>query len=973
MTPRAGSSLPSRQRRANGSVSAVLCCLLAVAAIVACDRPSHHGVAHRLIVEPTEEVLDLDALRKSYGYTRQSFKDADQLRRWRTHDAAERVIEGGLLKIRPSGEGLPFIRLAHEIEISAEDVREIVVVARGILRGRLRLSWAIPGEGFVAGRKLMLRAGGAGAVAYRFEVAGHAAWRGKIRALRLDLPNIAGQEIGIRSFETRGRGGYQAEMLAHIVARNWKVELGYEARNAVLTPPDVPRRWRLPEPAAGRLRFAYGLPRVEVPGGARTITFRVLAANGDEQVVLFEDTVDPRDRRRAGRWLEGEVEISGGTGEPREGSADEPPGDTDESRADDTPQRRGEAWSGEVGELVFETSAPPGYRIDAGLPAWANPEILGPVPGDRRPNVILISIDTLRADRLGVYGHGEPTSPNIDRWARSHGVTFRRAVATAPWTLPSHVSMLSGLDALRHGVNHHLPAPRELELLAEMLRREGYRTAAVTGGGWLHPDQGLAQGFDVFHYWGRGAGGANELHAGFTRALQLLEEGRERELFLFFHTYEVHDPFRQRRPWAERCATTSDPTQRANEARPLAPLRADVLYGAVEEPRTTAEGFALRYGFRKWLAGTSAVADGVPITDAELPLVSCLYDSGVAYVDRYLGRLLERLEALDPDRRTLVVLTSDHGESLGENGYVKHAYLIDSNLLVPLIVGLPGGRHGGETVEAQVSSVDLVPTILAAAGVESPAGLDGESLLPLIEGQASAGPRQAWSYAGASNFGLSLRLDDRAKYVYNNTAWTPLGGAEEFYDLRADAEERQDPSAASPRRVEGLRARLVEYLEANAQGVGVEIENRSCGELAGELVGLPVHVSRVKAARPPGERFAWLGKRRGGFRLAPGEQLEVLLEAAHGTVTIEGELGPCPGAGLPTEGKRAFRQLLDLDRLETWELGFDGTAWRERLAGEAARARVVVRRRGRSVNQAPTSEMDPELVERLKALGYLDD
>ncbi len=894
--------------------------VLAAAMVAACDRPpdaGHLAPVHRLIAEPTDEILDLDALRRSYGYAYQSFESTDQLRRWRTHDDAERVVEDGLFKVRPSGKGLPFIRLSHEIAFYAEDVREIVIVAGGLRQGRLRLSWAIPGEGFVAARQLLLDAAGDGEVAYRFAVAEHPAWRGRVHALRLDLPNVAGQEVGLRSFETRGDDGYEAEMLARIVAQDWKVTLRHEARNAVLTPPDVPRRWRLDEPARGKLRFAYGLPA----GSGPAIRYLVSAGDGEARQTLFEDTVDPGDAARAGRWLEVEVELSG-----------------------------------EIGELVFETSAAAGYRIDAGLPAWGGPEILAPATADRRPNVILISVDTLRADRLGLYGYPRATSPNVDRWARDRGVVFERAVATAPWTLPSHVSMLSGLDALRHGVNHHLAAPRDLELLPELLRRAGYLTAAVTGGGWLHPDQGLAQGFDVFRYWGHGTAGEDELEAGVSRALELLEAGRERELFLFFHTYEAHDPFRRRRPWAESCAPGE-----GGKA---------MLYGAVEGERTKTEGFPLRYVFRKWRPGESAVADGVPVSDAELPLISCLYDSGVAYVDHHLGRLFERLEALDPERRTLVVLTSDHGESLGEYGYVKHAYLFDSNLLVPLVIALPGGDHGGERVSAQVSSVDLVPTILAAAGVEVPAGLDGESLLRLIEGRDAGGSRQAWSYAGASNFGLSLRLDDRAKYVYNNTAWTPLGGAEQLYDLRADAEERHDQSASSTR-LEQLRARLVEYLEGHAQGVSVRIENRGCGELAGELAGLPVHVSRTKAARPAAERFEWLAKRRGGFRLRPGENLDLLLEAARGTVTIRGELGPC-GAS-PATGDRAFRQAIDLDRLETWELGFDGTAWRETVEDEVLQARVTVRREGRRVTEPEPSAMDPALIEQLKALGYLDD
>ncbi len=914
--------------------------LLAAVSLATCGRPpadTRGAVAYRLIAEPTDEIFDLSSLRKSYGYQRRSFETRDQLRLWRTRDEAEVVIKNRQLVVRPTGEGHGVIRLSHEIELFAEDVRTVVVEARGIRQGSVRLFWAIPGEGYADGRGLSLDAEEGTAPSsesgstepalsepsiYTFKVAEHAAWQGRVWALRLDLPNVAGQDVEIRSVEMRGREGYEAEMLARIVAQDWKVELGHEARNAVLTPPDVPRRWRLPEPVTGKLRFAYGLPRGGGPGRG-LMRFKIFGEGaGSQRRQLFEASVDSRNQR-AGRWLEGEVDLSS-----------------------------------EVSELVFETTAAAGYRFQGGIPAWANPEILTSGGGARRPNVILISVDTLRADHLGAYGYAEPTSPNIDRWARSSSVTFRRAVATAPWTLPSHVSMLSGLDAINHGVNHNLAAPRELELLPEVLRRAGYLTAAVTGGGWLHPDQGLAQGFDVFRYWGRGTAGEKELEAGIERALELLEAGGERELFLFFHTYEAHDPFRRRLPWAERCGEGPE-------------ADAGMLYGAVEERRMMSKGFALRYALRKWRPGTQ-VKNGAPVSDAELPLVSCLYDSGIAYVDQQLGRLFERLGELDPGRRTLVVLTSDHGESLGEYGYVKHAYLFDSNLLVPLIVGLPGGRYGGETIDAQVSSVDIVPTILAAIGLETPGGIDGESLLPLIEGKGRPGPREAWSYAGASNFGLSLRLDNRIKYLYNNTAWRPLGGKQRLYDLRVDTDEQDDLKSSSPERVERLRARSVEYLERHYQGVRIVIENRGCGELQGTLSGLAMHVSRVKATRPPGMRLKWRAKRQGRFHLQPDETLDLLLEAASGTVTIKGKIVPCGESSPASSGEMTFRETLDLDRIDTWELGFDGIAWRRDLE-VAGQARIVVRRMGRSVTEQERSDMDPALVEQLKALGYLND
>jgi arylsulfatase A-like enzyme len=172
--------------------------------------------------------------------------------------------------------------------------------------------------------------------------------------------------------------------------------------------------------------------------------------------------------------------------------------------------------------------------------AWAHPEIVGRPEADR-PDLVLVSVDTWRADRMSLYGHDRPTTPRLDAWAAERAAVFTRAVAPAPWTLPSHTSMLTGLDALGHGVNHpSAAASYDLVTVAERLRAAGYFTAAVTGGGWLHPGYGLAQGFDRYRYWPARGRGREEWAA---QAAALAGELRSfrRPYFLFVHTYAVHD------------------------------------------------------------------------------------------------------------------------------------------------------------------------------------------------------------------------------------------------------------------------------------------------------------------------------------------------------------------------------------------------------------------------------------------------
>lgn len=877
--------------------------------------------SERLIAEPTDQVLDLKSLHRSYGYLTWSFEHAGEEGRWKTPDEVEPRIVDGYLEVPASGTDHRFVRLSREVNLDAEKVRSIEVEARDLRRGdTLRLFWAPPGEGYVAerGTTVVVEADAELPSTYRFAVREHPLWKGRVQALRLDVPSVQGRSVWIRRIATLGREGFESELLARLVGQDWKVELGHEARNAVLTPPGVPRQWQLPEAASGRLSFAFGLPA----GAGPAITFRI--ARGADGPALFEETLAPGDAARAGRWLERTLELTG------------------------------------VEELVLTADvAEPGererYRIDDGLPVWGHPEIL--VPGDepRRPNVVLISLDTLRADRLGVYGYSEPTSPNIDRWAKERAVTFRRAVATAPWTLPSHASILSGLDALSHGVNHDLAAPTDLVLLPEILRRAGYATLAVTGGGWLHPDKGLAQGFDVFSYRGDDFARADELTVGLDRALGWLASHRKRQLFLFFHTYEIHDPYRHRRPFADRCSRTG------NE---------EVQYGAAQAGHQRDQGFRTLYEFRKWPRG-EGITSGRPISAEDLPLISCRYDSGIAYVDRHLAKLFERLAELELDRETLVVLTSDHGESLGEYGYVKHAYLLDSNLLVPLIIALPDGRYAGRAVDAQVSTVDVVPTVLDLLGLAAESEVDGESLLPLMGGGEPNAAREAWSYAGSSNFGVSLRVDDRLKYVFDNTAWPSVVGGEELYDLRADAEERTNVAADSPRQVESLRAKLTGHLRAHAHGVRLSFASSGCGAITGRLTGLAMHILRIKAdSPPPPSGFDWLSGRTAAFRVAPGESFDVLAEAARGSLTVTGEAAACGG-----RPATPFRATVGLGSLEdSWRLSFDGTVWSEPSAApEDEVAYVALRRVGRQVvSETADDPVDPALIEQLRALGYVN-
>ncbi|MYJ25995.1 MAG: sulfatase-like hydrolase/transferase [Holophagales bacterium] len=303
--------------------------------------------------------------------------------------------------------------------------------------------------------------------------------------------------------------------------------------------------------------------------------------------------------------------------------------------------------------------------------------------GDLSPeawNVVLVTIDTLRADRLGCYGYAEIETPQLDRLA-SEGILFENALTTVPFTLPAHTSIMTGVYPPVHGVRENVgyALDERLPTLAEDLsvggrRTGGFISAFVLDGRW-GIDRGFDRYYDEFKVQDVGMLNMGSVQRSGTETIgqaeAWLDEAAGSPFFLWLHLFEPHDPY--------------------------------------EPP----EPFASRYPERP-------------------------YDAEVAYTDSLVGRFRGILEDRDLLERTLLVVTADHGEGLGDHGEYFHGYFVyDSTARVPLIVRLPEGRLGGRRVAAAVSHVDLRPTILAALGVEAPAAplhQGGRSLLPLLLG-----------------------------------------------------------------------------------------------------------------------------------------------------------------------------------------------------------------------------------------------
>jgi arylsulfatase A-like enzyme len=292
------------------------------------------------------------------------------------------------------------------------------------------------------------------------------------------------------------------------------------------------------------------------------------------------------------------------------------------------------------------------------------------------PSIILVSIDTLRADHVGAYGAKTGATPNLDALA-ADGVLFENALTPVPITLPAHASMLTGLLPHRHGVrdNGLYRLPADVPTLAAALAAAGYDTAAVVGAAVLDREYGLDRGFSTYDDRVGGPGGLTipeRPATAVTDAALAAAAGLRPPFFLFVHYYDPHAAYNPPPPWSERFA-------------------------------------------------------------------GHLYDGEVAYADAEVGRLRRELVGRGLGGDVIFALASDHGEGLGEHGEATHGpFLYQTTLHVPLVVAAPGRWPAGRRVKGLVSIIDLAPTLLTLAGRPVPPGLDGRDIGPSARGEAVA-------------------------------------------------------------------------------------------------------------------------------------------------------------------------------------------------------------------------------------------
>src|ERR1700692_1557125 len=344
-----------------------------------------------------------------------------------------------------------------------------------------------------------------------------------------------------------------------------------------------------------------------------------------------------------------------------------------------------------------------------------------PTPKVKQPNIILITLDTTRADRMGFLGSERGLTPNLDALA-TQSVVFTRAYAQVPLTTPSHAALLTGTyPQFSHLEDLGAPLRPELPYLPDLLHHHGYHTAAFLGAYILDPAAaapGFDRGFDLYdgHFHQRKPGEdryksvERRAEDVANRALGWLSRHQQRPFFIWLHFYDAHDPY--------------DPP----------------------------EPFKSHYA-------------------------SAPYDGEIAYTDSIVGSFVEVLRKHGLYQNSVIAIAADHGEAFGEHGEERHGmFLYDETIHVPLLLKLPAGRFGGERVEGRVALADIAPSLLETAGVPAPSTMQAHSFLQFIPGKKTTGAAKnsAGSPAGDGDKTLERDVYSETNYSHRAFGWSEL-------------------------------------------------------------------------------------------------------------------------------------------------------------------------------------------------------
>ena len=517
-----------------------------------------------------------------------------------------------------------------------------------------------------------------------------------------------------------------------------------EVRDAVILPPptqlEIPVRLP-PKDIKPTLRFQYGMPQEahNAKGDGARLEVRFAPDEGEE-VAIGQVDVDPKNDRAQRRWQIASFDLS--------------------------------AVAGREGKLVFASVDDPGDEddeLDAVVLSTPRIEPAEEAPGTF--NVLLIGVDTLRADRMSVFGYERPTTPNLDKLG-DEGVRFMNTRSQAPWTLPSFSSILTSLYPSTHGAgrgghDEWTPIDPNTTSIAEVLSRVGYETQGIVANGLISPAYGLDQGFEGYQSaWAMESVGRD------TESVEdYVTEHRTTPWMLFWHIMDPHLPYSTRENFRDEY-TAEDYDGQFSRGRGSVPFQ-------VLDPRPG----------RRWYAheGPPPAPD---LSDDDRRYVHDYYDAEIAETDEAIGRVLEAIKKSGQWDRTIVALVADHGEGLGDHDHYHHGYtLFDDQVHIPMLLRIPG-KHVGRVVDRPVASIDLAPTILGALGMEPPEFFAGVDRLAEDAPQDDAYFMEYPTYDSSAQKGWVLGA---FKYFHD-----PLFHTEALYNIEKDPGEKTDVKAQHP-------------------------------------------------------------------------------------------------------------------------------------------------------------------------------
>lgn len=533
------------------------------------------------------------------------------------------------------------------------------------------------------------------------------------------------------------------------------------ALNSILAPPDSEFRFKVNIPLNGILEFGYGIMDETWFEGSGEVNFLVELNESGSSHTLFSGALNPALNESPRNLTQEKIDLND--------------------------------FSGKEVEITFKTAIADNQNSAdlkiGNLAFWFNPLLypnkLAAEPTDEDGiNVVLISIDTLRFDHLGTYGYSRDTSPYVDQLAID-SVQFNNCFVQSNWTLPSHTSMLTALNCFRHQV--YLADEKmspSLITVADILRMHDYYCGGITGGGYVSEKFGFSKGFDdykgerfVFH-------AEDEAEQLRDATITWLEKNEDKKFFLFLHTYQVHDPYYSHAGYTEQFVEG----ELSWKTMPIASYLRD-------KPEKR------RYKF----------------TEKQAADIVALYDGEIKYMDENLIRpVMQKLKDLGLYDRTLIIFTSDHGEEfLDHNSWLHKHTLFNELIKVPLLIKYPDSEFQGKHIDTVVRSIDIVPTILEAVGIDPvPFDMDGVSMQQIVLGKEQKNRVFFSDFSQKGSSGLRPAMvatnQDYFKLIVNRKTSPPKTS---IFNWQEDILEKKNLEKSQSELLRAMFQRILDYYD----------------------------------------------------------------------------------------------------------------------------------------------------------------